>query len=183
MPRGCWTKTAPTPNLKPTPNPPSQLLPKMSLNDVLFLVMRWLHNLAAVAWVGGGIYYLLIVRPRLRRSPETQDEPTPGRDFLSLVNTAFGVLLVTGVVLTFHRVTSGFIGVPYVAVLAAKVFLAFCMFYLVRFLPNRKRKERQTKSRSWLPAVSSATAVVLIGVVILLLADVLSSLFEQGLRG
>ena len=47
----------------------------MSLNDVLFLVMRWLHNIAAVAWVGGGIYYLLILRPRLRRSPRTPPIP------------------------------------------------------------------------------------------------------------
>ena len=154
----------------------------MSLNDILFLVMRWVHNLAAVAWVGGGIYYLLILRPRLRRSP-TNDALNPGRDYLSLVNTAFGVLLVTGAVLTFHRVTSGFIGVPYVAVLAVKVLLAFAMFYLVRFLPNRRPKDPDTRSRRWLPAVSNATAVVILGVIVLLLADVLSSLFEQGLKG
>lgn len=153
----------------------------MSLNDILFLVMRWVHNLAAVAWVGGGIYYLLIIRPRLRRSP-TDDTLNPGRDYLSLVNTAFGVLLVTGAVLTFHRVTSGFIGVPYVAVLAVKVLLAFAMFYLVRFLPNRRPKDTETPSRRWLPAVSNATAVVILGVIVLLLADVLSSLFEQGLK-
>ena len=153
----------------------------MSLNDILFLVMRWLHNVAAVAWVGGGIYYLLILRPRLRRSPD--DTPNPGRDYLSLVNTAFGVLLVTGIVLTFHRVTSGFIGVPYVVVLAVKVVLAFSMFYLVRFLPNRRSSEAKAGSRRWLPAVSNATSVVILGVIVLLLADVLSSLFEQGLRG
>ena len=151
----------------------------MSLNDVLFLVMRWLHNIAAVAWVGGGIYYLLILRPRLRRSP--QDTPNPGQDYLSLVNTAFGILLVTGAVLTFHRVTSGFIGVPYVAVLAVKIFLAFCMFGLVRF--RRLKDANPSSSRRWLPAVSNATAVVILGVIVLLLADVLSSLFEQGLKG
>ena len=155
----------------------------MSVNDILFLIMRWVHNLAAVAWVGGGIYYLLILRPRLRRSPTNDDTLNPGRDYLSLVNTAFGVLLVTGAVLTFHRVTSGFIGVPYVVVLAVKVLLAFCMFYLVRFLPNRPSTGKDEPSRRWLPAVSNATAVVVLGVIVLLLADVLSSLFEQGLRG
>ena len=153
----------------------------MSLNDILFLVMRWVHNLAAVAWVGGGIYYLLIIRPRLRRSP-TNDTLNPGRDYLSLVNTAFGILLVTGAVLTFHRVTSGFIGVPYVVVLAVKVLLAFCMFYLVRSLPNRRPQDPDSTSRRWLPAVSNATAVVILGVIVLLIADVLSSLFEQGLK-
>ena len=153
----------------------------MSLNDILFLAMRWIHNLAAVAWVGGGIYYLLILRPRLRRSP-SDDNLNPGRDYLSLVNTAFGVLLVTGAVLTFHRVTSGFIGVPYVAVLAVKIFLAFCMFGLVRFLPNRRSKDNDSPTRRWIPYVSNATAVVILGVIVLLLADVLSSLFEQGLK-
>ena len=160
------------------PSKPPRCNRTMSLNDILFLVMRWLHNISAVAWVGGGIYYLLILRPRLRRSPE--DTPNPGRDYLSLVNTAFGVLLVTGAVLTFHRVTSGFIGVPYVAVLAVKIFLAFCMFGLVRF---RRSKDANPSSRRWLPAVSNATAVVILGVIVLLLADVLSSLFEQGLKG
>ena len=155
----------------------------MSLNDIRFLVMRWVHNLAAVAWVGGGIYYLLILLPRLRRSPTDDETLNPGRDYLSLVNTAFGVLLVTGAVLTSHRVTSGFIGVPYVAVLAVKVLLAFCMFYLVRFLPNRRPKgPASPRTRKWVPAVSNATAVVILGVIVLLLADVLSSLFEQGLK-
>ena len=165
-----------------SPNKPRPYKTTMSLNDILFLAMRWIHNLAAVAWVGGGIYYLLILRPRLRRSPE--GTPNPGRDYVSLVNTAFGVLLVTGAVLTFHRVTSGFIGVPYVVVLAVKVLLAFCMFYLVRFLSNRRSRDSASpQARKWLPAVSNATAVVILGVIVLLLADVLSSLFEQGLKG
>ena len=152
----------------------------MSINDILFLAMRWIHNIAAVAWVGGGIYYLLIIRPRIKRTP--QEKLYPSDDYLSLVNTAFGILLVTGIVLAFHRVTSGFIGVPYIVVLAVKILLAFCMFYLVRFLPNRRRKDARTPTRRWLPAISNATVVVILGVIVLLLADILSSLVEQGLR-
>ena len=106
----------------------------MSFSDVLILVVRWLHALAAVAWVGGGIFYLLVVRPAQKRSQSNSESliGTMGQEFRALVNTAMGILLITGTALTVNRLTSDFVGVPYVTVLSLKIALALYMFYLVK---------------------------------------------------
>ena len=40
----------------------------MGVLDWILLVIRWAHAVAAVAWVGGGIFYLMVLRPALRRT-------------------------------------------------------------------------------------------------------------------
>ena len=160
--------------------------PIMSVNELLFLIIRWLHNVSAAAWVGGGIFYLLILRPRLRRSRSDASEAF-GQDFLALVTTAMGILLVTGTILTFDRVSSGFAGIPYIVVLAIKISLAFYMFYLVRFLRSRNSpdgsQEQPSRLQKWMSSLSGGTTVVILGIIVFLLADVLSTLFERGLKG
>ena len=108
----------------------------MGVTDVMLLVIRWLHAMAAVAWVGGGIFYLLVLRPALggRNGEPAEATLRVGEQFRHLVNTAIAVLLVTGAVLTLSRLTSDYVGIPYIAVLSAKIALAVYMFYLVRFL-------------------------------------------------
>ena len=157
----------------------------MSISEVLFLIIRWLHAIAAVAWIGGGLFYLLILRPSLRRASGGVDAAV-GRDFRALVTTAMGILLVTGAIMTFDRLTSGFVGAPYAVVLAIKITLALYMFYLVRFLrsqtyPNDPQQV-STGYKRWTSVLSGGTTVVILGVIVFLLADILSTLFEQGLK-
>ena len=158
----------------------------MSIGEVLFVVIRWMHSIAAVAWVGGGIFYLFILKPSIEKS-ESSKNYAIGQDFRALVVTAMGILIITGAILTFDRLTSGFVGVPYIVVLSIKVFTAFYMFYLVRFLRTEmytgKPDHVEPGYRRWTSWVSSATSVVILGVIVFLLADVLSALFENGLRG
>ena len=40
----------------------------MTFGDVFFLLIRWFHGLAAVAWVGGGIFYLMVLRPAVQQA-------------------------------------------------------------------------------------------------------------------
>ena len=153
----------------------------MSVNDVLFVTIRWVHAIAAVSWVGGGLFYLLILKPRLKAFPSDANAAIV-QDFRALVTTAMGMLLVTGVILTFDRLTSGSTGVAYVAVLSVKIGMALYMFYTVRFLGSRTYPADPPR-RSWTTPLTSGTAVVALGIIVFLLADVLSALFEQGLKG
>ena len=161
----------------------------MSFTDVLLLIIRWLHSIAAVAWVGGGLFYLLILRPNLRTSPEGPDEPTRrlGQQFRHLVNTAIAVLLVTGAIMALSRLTSDYVGVPYVVVLAIKITLALYMFYLVRFLRPRTYINESVPGHGRLRRVTAlftgATTVLVIGVIVFLLADILRALVEKGIEG
>jgi len=157
----------------------------MIVSEVLFLLIRWIHSVAAVAWVGGGLFYLLILRPYLRRT-SNGIEVAVGRDFRTLVTIAMGILLVTGSIMTFERLGSGLIGTPYVIVLAMKIVLAIYMFYLVRFVRLQTRRNsaepRSARYKLWTSALFSGTTMVILGISVFLLADILSTIFEAGLK-
>ena len=161
----------------------------MGFTDILLLAIRWLHSIAAAAWVGGGLFYLLVLKPSLGKSQDDRRDELRrlGEQFRHLVNTAIAVLLVTGVILTLSRLTSDYVGLPYVTVLVVKIALALYMFYLVRFLrprtyavepvPTNKRLQRFTS------LFTGATAVLVLGVIVFLLADILRALIEKGIEG
>lgn len=157
----------------------------MGIADVLLLVVRWLHALAAVAWVGGSIFYAFVLRPAHRRGAEGQGETAKpvAEEFRALVYTAMGVLLSTGIVLTASRLTSGKISAVYVGVLALKVALALCMFYLARFRSRAflNAQPIQSGPRRLLTAATGTTAILVLGVVVFLLADLLQVLVEARL--
>ncbi len=158
----------------------------MSFTEVLILAIRWIHAIAAVAWVGGGLFYLIVLRPNLSKPDGAiGDRRRIGEQFRGLVNTAIAVLLVTGVILTLNRLTSNSVGPAYVAVLVVKIVMSLYMFYLVRFLRSKsypEDPEPETRGlRRITSAFSGATAVTALGIAVFLLADVLRALVEISL--
>ena len=158
----------------------------MSFTEALILVIRWMHAIAAVAWVGGGLFYLLVLRPNLSKGDDaSENRRRIGEQFRGLVNTAIAVLLVTGVIMTLSRLTSNVVGPAYIAVLVVKIVLALYMFYLVRFLRSKSYPhdpEGEVRGlRKITSALSGATAVTVMGVAVFMLADVLKTLVEIGL--
>lgn len=160
----------------------------MNFLDWILVAILWGHALAAVAWVGGGMFYILVLRPAFRRNPVPVEAGRDlGSEFRGLVATAIGVLLITGAVLSVSRLTADAVTSPYVGVLVAKITLALYMFYVVRFLRQRDYPEqpapasdRRSRIRDRL---TSTTAVLIIGVVVFGLSDVLDALFEDSLGG
>ena len=162
----------------------------MDVLDWILVAIRWIHALAAVAWVGGSIFYVLVLRPSQKRSPDGGDRrvrDATAQEFRGLVNTAIGVLLLTGVILSVSRLTASAAALPYMAVLAVKIVLALYMFYTVRFFRRRSYPDPVTiEGGRWARLranLSGTTAVLVIGVVVFGLADVLDALFEFGLAG
>ena len=86
----------------------------MDVLDWILTLIRWFHALAAVAWVGGSIFYVLVLWPARRRSGTSvpYENDAIAKEFRSLVNTAIGVLLLTGVVLSASRLTDDAASVP-----------------------------------------------------------------------
>ena len=157
----------------------------MSVLDGILLVIRWAHALGAVAWVGGGIFYLMVLRPAFQRAqPAPEVSRSIGQEFRGLVNTAIVVLVVTGAILTASRLTLDTVTLPYVAVLVLKVALALYMMAVVRFRrPQGVGQDAQpagsiTRVKE---ALTSPTALLVVGVIIFGLADVLAALFEDSL--
>ena len=154
--------------------------------DWILVIVRWGHALGAVAWVGGGIFYLLVLRPAFRRSPLGDDpQRAIASEFRGLVNTAIALIIITGIVLSAARLTSGAVSTAYVVVLVMKVALALYMFGMVWFLRRRTSPGSTPLSDGWWPRarreLTGTTALLIAGVIVIGLADVLSALFEARL--
>ena len=177
----------------------------MGLTDIFLLAVRWAHALAAVAWVGGSIFLLLVLRPALRKA-EGQEAGSAGelvgREFRGLVDTCVVVLVLTGVVLAFDRLTSPVIGVSYVVTLGLKAALAVGMFALAWARRVQPRRPEPVEGRQENAAAAAAVAsggmmgvrriirgltgtnlIVILGVLVFLLSDLLRALYEAGLEG
>ena len=155
--------------------------------DWILAAVRWGHGLGAVAWVGGGIFYLLVLRPAFQRAPAGEaSRRAIGSEFRGLVNTAIALLIITGIVLSAARLTGGAVSTAYVIVLAVKVALALYMFGMVWFLRGRASPDSGPGPTGWWPRarreLTGTTAVLVAGVIVIGLADVLSALFEAGLE-
>ena len=152
----------------------------MPVLDIILLIIRWAHALAAVTWIGGSLFMLLAARPALRSADA---DGLVGRvlaaEFRPIVVTAIGVLIVTGVILTVDRLTSDAAGIAYTAVLVAKILLAAYAFGIAWLMPRRRRG----KAGGITGALGGPTALTVVGVVVIGLADVLAWLFERGLVG
>ena len=159
----------------------------MGVLDWILVVIRWGHAVAAVAWVGGGAFYLLVLRPAVRRSQGLPPETSAAirEEFRGLVTTAIAVLLLTGAILSVARLTSGAATVPYAVVLGVKISLALYMFYVVR-LVRRGDYGGQidlggSRMRRMGRRISSPMALLVIGVVVIGLSDVLDAIIEDAL--
>ena len=178
----------------------------MNLVDILYLTIRWIHAIAAVTWIGGGIFLLIVLQPVLvRRSPMFGSVAgLVGKEFRSLVETCVVVLVITGIILAFQRLTSPVVGVNYVAILGLKIALALGMFSLAWARRGRKHNDeialpKQTNdgdttflkktlnrislARKLINGLKGVNLIVILGILILLLSDLLGVLYEVGLRG
>ncbi len=151
------------------------------------LIVRAAHILAATAWVGGSLFYMLIALPALRSSPpiDRGGGPAPGVAaqmaalFRRMVNFCMGVLLLTGAYLAFDRLTTTTLGWPYLVVLGIKIIAALCMFTLSIYLGQsniRRLAKRTTRLSKVAPQLTLA-----LGIFIFALGALLNALYEAAI--
>ena len=141
------------------------------------LIVRAAHILAAAAWVGGNILYLVAVIPALRSSgPAPAVAAQIAALFRRMVNVCIGVLLLTGAYLMFDRLTQTALGWPYLVVLGLKIAAAIVMFVLAIYLGQsniRRLAKRSTRLSRAAPQLMLA-----LGIIIFILGALLNGLFE-----
>lgn len=156
------------------------------LGDGLIVMVRWLHAIGAVAWVGGSAFFALVVRPVQRVDPEGVGRVVgrfvgPYRD---MVDASIITIVVTGLILTFERLTGNDASVAYFIVLSVKLLIAGWMFYMVwslrraGFIPEAR--SGLTQRLSWLFGYNALLAG---GVIVFLLAGLLRAIFETAISG
>jgi len=166
----------------------------MTINDIFILAVTWLHSISAVIWVGGSIFYLLILRPS--SSDYENRDGTPGLNiasaFQSVVNTCIITLIATGTVLATDRLTDEAVGPPYVITLGFKSALSIWMFIQVQ---SQRRQSRALETvqtinpkqlnifTQAMQSLSGYNALVIVGIIVLFLSDLLDIFFEKSLTG
>jgi putative copper export protein len=141
------------------------------------LIMRSLHLLAAAAWVGGSIMYLVVIIPAMRSSGPAPGVAAQIADlFRRMVNLCMGILLLTGMYLTFDRLTQTTLGWAYLLVLGLKILTALAMFILAIYVSQsniRKLAKRTTRLSKVAPQL-----ILALGIVVFVLGALLNQLFE-----
>jgi uncharacterized membrane protein len=148
----------------------------------LIVLIRWFHAVAAVAWVGGMLFYVAVLNPALKKL----DAETPrgallagiARQFQELTQAAIAVVLLTGAVLTFDRLSQPHVVRPYVVVLAVKIVLSVLMVALAGGLGRRtvaRRRPIARRRRRWF---SVPYLILALGLLVYLLAVILQVLFD-----
>lgn len=148
----------------------------MSATEAFLLLLRLAHAFAAAVWLGGGVYYLVALRPAMRESAE------PPRAFVAAAQSLYGewarvttiVMLATGIILTFDRLANAGGGLRYAVALAVKIVVALAAFWLAGLRPGRRRRSRPARRSR--PEVILALGAVAFGVGV-----VLASIYGQGL--
>ena len=145
----------------------------MDPRELLLAAVRWFHAAAAAALVGGSAFYLLILAPALRRGGATAETVQKAVDsgFKELVDLSLVVFVVSGGLLTFERLSGGAASTLYVGLLALKILLAVLLFGWA----FRVRRGAGWQSRE-------ARMMVGFGFLVILLASVLKTVYEAGLR-
>lgn len=144
-------------------------------------------------WVGGSVFYFLVLRPAARRegSGAAALQRRVGVEFGALVDTSIIVLVLTGAILGFDRLaaaSSRYVGAPYITVLVLKVLLSLWMFALAHSRLRSRRalfQENSGKPPTLAQRISRGLTwtnlIAILGVVVFLLSDLLRALFEMAL--
>lgn len=144
------------------------------------MLVRAAHILAGTAWVGGNLFYLVVLQPALRSfGPAPALAAKIAESFKRMVNICVGVLLLTGGYLVFDRLTQTTLGLPYLIVLGIKIVAALGMFVLALYMAQsniRRLAKRSTRLSRAAPQLMLA-----LGILIFILGAFLNGLFEMSI--
>ena len=155
----------------------------MSVAFAARLLLRLAHALAAALWLGGGAYYATILRPQLRGSDPAKQAVAKNiqREFGEWASTLTLVMIATGVVLSFDRLTDGRGTTVYVALLAAKIVAALLAFWLSGSLAGRVTGARPRRAGAGPRRINRSAVILLLGTAAFVLGVALSSIYPSGI--
>lgn len=153
------------------------------------LVLRLAHAIAAVTWLGGGLYYALALRPQLAGAGEEARAlaSRAQREFVRWAFWATVVLIVSGIALMYDRLNAGGGTVVYVVILAVKVIAAAGAFFLTGVFTERRTKVRAITGAGRKTVeqhrrrIERAWVLVCLGMIAFVLGIALSSIYPTGI--
>jgi uncharacterized membrane protein len=149
----------------------------LDIAEIGQVILRLAHGLAAAVWVGGGAYYVLAVRPKVRNTDDPNLRELAGsvqREFGEWASVATLVMIATGVVLMFERLSGGQGTAIYVFLLAVKISAAVVAFWMTGVLRPSGRRRGGGRRSGYLDHAWTALAL---SIVAFLLGALLTTLY------
>lgn len=163
----------------------------MNSSELFHLIVRWSHLLSGAAWLGGIIFWFMVLNPTTRAFPSfDQYIGHISDDFKRLVDTCIFVLLSTGAIMTFNRITPGDMGANYLLVLGVKIVIVAIMILIVRakrpiLIKNRKPKKeiiQASKLNKIINILTGYNLLIILGAATFLLSDLLHMIYTSTLQ-
>ena len=162
----------------------------MNIVNIFNIAVTWAHLISATAWVGGSIFWLIVLTPSIQKLPSNHKKEilrSISHEFKSVVDTSMFILLFTGAILTFNKITPGHIGSLYVLILGIKILLVSYLFYLLRSRRNNFKMSqsigtKNTSRRKLIILTKKSNMIVLIGLIVYLISSILSSIFDASIH-
>tara|TARA_B100001105_G_C22295998_1_gene401685 strand:- start:107 stop:604 length:498 start_codon:yes stop_codon:yes gene_type:complete len=160
----------------------------LNISDLFHLFVRWAHLISATAWVGGSIFWVLVLNPAVKHSEISFIKKLQSQlstEFRGLVDACIFVLLATGAIMAFNRLTPGNIGYQYVLILGLKIVFVLGMFYMIRakrhlnFISKSSLAEHHEKpqSKRLKTLLNGYNIVLVLGLLVYLLSDLLNLIY------
>ncbi|MCH8911604.1 MAG: urate hydroxylase PuuD, partial [Chloroflexi bacterium] len=79
----------------------------IAAGDWFMLLVRWVHAIGAVAWIGGSAFFAFVLRPVEAANPELVRPVlrSIGSVYREMVDIAVIAIIVSGLILMFDRLT------------------------------------------------------------------------------
>ena len=160
----------------------------MDISDLFKIIVRWAHLISAAAWVGGSIFWLLVLKPSSKNiSDDVELNRSVQKEFRALVNTCIFVMLATGAIMTFDRLSSTTLGSNYVLILGLKIATVALMFYLIRAQRKPYSSKASIKDKTDIKALparllSSYNLIIVLGLLAFLFSDLLYHIYNNTLN-
>lgn len=141
------------------------------------MIVRAVHLLAAAAWVGGSLMYLVVVQPALRKGgPAPAVAGQIAELFKKLVNVCIAALVLSGLYLIVDRLSQTLLGVPYLVILGLKVATAIAMFIVAMYMGQSNLRRLAKRSTSFSKAAPQL--MLALGILVFVLGALLNVVFE-----
>lgn len=145
---------------------------------LFFLLIKLIHITASTVWVGGSLFFLLVVNQSLTNENKFI-KGILGANFKQIVDLCIWVLLLSGIILTVNKLTSNSATVVYGSLLGFKLALVAWVTFLIWFKkPSKSHFSLEVGSKSQVVKdfFSRDRISVLLGVIIIYISETLANL-------
>ena len=151
-----------------------------SITDILLIIVRWIHICSAVVWVGGGMFYLIAIRPINQVPNKNLNELIRiiNKNLTNISDISILSLTSTGAIIMLNALLKQNLTLLYISILTIKLFLSVLIF-AITINKNRSIKYKissHKKPNRLLRPFTNYRFVTLTGILIILLSDILRSI-------